>query len=263
MAKRMQEQKGEERIVAKSMPTMDLAHLSLQILRLCRVRLRQGAWEYSRHPVKMIGQVQGDLEQENSIKTQRRVLKKWPKRCSSGLKCEETRGDRRSPGTPEFPWRFKKYEETRRVRKLRHQRQRQNLATPSPCIYRLRTAHGEGFLDYETKIWSQSERQDENLDVKAAVWGILISATLQAAVHIGTDYTENLRSTTRTHWDSCSKWLGSWSPTKLKLLVLLRLIGTSSCGERRPCWLTRLVQFATAKIYVLSAMSGRHPSRTS
>ena len=87
-----------------------------------------------RHPVKMIGQVQGDLEQENSIKTQRRVLK--------------------------LGKRFKKYEETRRFRKRRHQRQRQHLATQSPDIYRLRTAHGEGFLDCETKIWSQSRRQN-------------------------------------------------------------------------------------------------------
>ena len=74
----------------------------------------------------MIGQVHGDLEQENSIKTQRRVLK-----CGK---------------------RFKKYEETRRFRKRRHERQRQSLATQSPDIYRLRTAQGEGFLDCETKI---------------------------------------------------------------------------------------------------------------
>ena len=35
----------------------------------------------------------------------------------------------------------------------------------------------------------------ENLDVNAAMWGIFMSVTLQAAVHLGKDYTENLRST--------------------------------------------------------------------
>ena len=40
-----------------------------------------------------------------------------------------------------------RYEETGRFRKLRNRRQWQSLATQSPCINRLRTAHGEGFLD--------------------------------------------------------------------------------------------------------------------
>ena len=35
----------------------------------------------------------------------------------------------------------------------------------------------------------------EDLDVNAAIWSIFMSFTLQAAVHFGTDYTENLPST--------------------------------------------------------------------
>ena len=35
----------------------------------------------------------------------------------------------------------------------------------------------------------------KNLDVNTATWCIFVSVTLQAAVHLGIDYTENLRST--------------------------------------------------------------------
>ena len=34
----------------------------------------------------------------------------------------------------------------------------------------------------------------KDLDVNAAIWGIFMSFTLLAAVHLGTKYTENLRS---------------------------------------------------------------------
>ena len=81
MAKRMQEQEAENRIVAKSKPTtMNLAFtLSRQVLRLCRIRLRRIAREYSKHPVEQMGQVQGNLTQKNTIKTHRRVLKECKK----------------------------------------------------------------------------------------------------------------------------------------------------------------------------------------
>ena len=37
--------------------------------------------------------------------------------------------------------------------------------------------------------------QMNDLDVNTATWSIFMSVTLQAAAHLGTDYTENLRST--------------------------------------------------------------------
>ena len=37
--------------------------------------------------------------------------------------------------------------------------------------------------------------QMKNLDVNTAIRGIFVSVTLHAAVHLGVDYTENLRST--------------------------------------------------------------------
>ena len=48
--------------------------LSRQVLRLCRIQLRRKSRGYSKHPVEQIGQVQGNLTQKNTIKTQRRVL---------------------------------------------------------------------------------------------------------------------------------------------------------------------------------------------
>ena len=134
MAKRMQEQEGKELIVAKSKPTLNLVtHVATSSSTVQNPIA-------SKNPVifkafcffKMIRQVQGDLEQENSIKTEHRVLKAG-KRCSLGCEYEEIRSDRRRrPGTPQFPSRFEKYEETRRFKKLRNRRQRQNLATQSP-----------------------------------------------------------------------------------------------------------------------------------
>ena len=43
------------------------------------------------------------------------------------------------------------------------------------------------------------------------------------------------------------KWPRSWSLTKQKLLGLQRLIGGSSCGERRLCWLTELFSLQQQK----------------
>ena len=37
--------------------------------------------------------------------------------------------------------------------------------------------------------------QMKDLDVNTAIWSIFMSVTLQAAVHLGKDYTENRRST--------------------------------------------------------------------
>ena len=58
-------------------------------------------------------------------------------------------------------------------------------------INRLRTAHGEGFLDGETKIWSQPDGSNEEPRCEHNYMGIFMSVTLQAAVHPGKNYTEN------------------------------------------------------------------------
>ena len=192
-------------------------------------------------------------------------------RCSSGWKCEETRRDRRRPRTPEFPWILQKYEETRRIRKLRHQRQRQILATQFPYIYRLRTAHGEWF----SRLWDKDmvsvrETKMENLDVNAAIWWNFMSVTFQAAVHLGTDFTENLRPTKNQTKKSLRQlfhvtWKLVTDQTEITG-ILLRLIGSSPCGERdgpadwQGC---SVCNRKNLRRFWLSAMSGRYQSTTS
>ena len=45
----------------------------------------------------------------------------------------------------------------------------------------------------------------EDLDVNAAIWGIFMNATLQAAVHLGQDYDQNLRFVKNHIWSSLKK----------------------------------------------------------
>ena len=63
----------------------------------CKIRLRRKVRGHSRHPIKIIGQVQGNLKQEPSVEFSRMA-----KRCSSGWKYEETRRDSKRLGTPEL-----------------------------------------------------------------------------------------------------------------------------------------------------------------
>ena len=182
MAKRMQEQKEDNVIVAKSKPTtMNLAFTvsrssstvnspiaskSPGILKAyCR---RVGC---SGKPVEKIG---------SSGKLDERRRNSNPDAASSPQGREKdalvdgctgkTRRDRRRPGTPEQPgdWR---YRETCRTRIPMISRKpwnstmfknignrRQKLATSFPCITRLCTSHEQGLLDRKTNLWSKSNR---------------------------------------------------------------------------------------------------------
>ena len=107
MAKRTQEQEGEERIVAKSKPTMNLAFTVSTSSSTVKNTIAskspgelgapcQNDWRSTRKP-----------EAREFIQARRSVdFSRMAKRCSSGCKDEETRRDRKRPGTPEFPWRF-------------------------------------------------------------------------------------------------------------------------------------------------------------
>ena len=161
MAKRMQEQEGEEKARCKVKAVDELGLTCLDKFFDCA----------ESSCVEKTGDTQSTLS--NRLvkcretwrkRTQSRRSVEFPrmaKRCSSGRRYEETRRDRRRPGTPELSWRFSKCEETRRFRKLRNRRQWQSLATQSPFFNKLRAAHGEGFLDRETKIWSQPDGSKE------------------------------------------------------------------------------------------------------
>ena len=72
MAKRMQEQEGEERILARSKPTMNLAFTVSTSSSTVENPIASGILKA---PCRKDCQVQGNLKQENSIETQRRVNK--------------------------------------------------------------------------------------------------------------------------------------------------------------------------------------------
>ena len=69
MAKRMQEQKGEERIVAKSKPSWNLVTSLYKFFDCAESDCAKKPGDIQGTLSKMIGHVQGNLEQENSIKT--------------------------------------------------------------------------------------------------------------------------------------------------------------------------------------------------
>ena len=166
MAKRIQEQKGEERIVGKSKPTLNLASLVSANSSAVQSPIASKSKEILKAPCQHDWARTGRLG-AREFNQDAASFSSVEKRCGSG-------------------W---KYEETRRFRKRRHQRQRQHLATQSPYIYRLRTAHGEGFLNCETRICSQSERQNGKLSIWTQLYGVYSCPSLfkLQVMLVGTD----------------------------------------------------------------------------
>ena len=108
----------------------------------------------------------------------------------------------------------------------------------------------------------------ENLDVNAAAWGIFMSVTLQAAVHLGTNFTNNLRSTRNQYMKSLRQL---FQVTRKLIVEQTEISGITTIDWQQLMWTeTTLLtdksfQFATAKTYVFSdlVLSERHQSRTS
>ena len=223
----------------KVMPTLNLASHAATSSSTVQSRKVRG---YSGNPVNLIRRAQGDLQREKTIKTQRRVLK-CENRCNVGREYEETRSGRSEPGTLEFPWKSQEYEETRRYRKPRHRRYWQDLATQSPYIYCLRTTCWKGFLERETKIWSQPRRQKWKISMWMRLYGEQLCPSLfklQLILDgIIRELTFHQESSLCDHWNSWFKLLGNWSRIRQKLQVFQWSIGSSKCGKGQPCWLTR------------------------
>ena len=120
---------------------------------------------------------------------------------------------------------------------------------------KLCAVHGQSLLDCETKMWSQSEGQMKDLDVNTAIWGIFMSITLQAAVHLGKDYTENLRSTKNQALKSLKQL---FQVTERLTTDQREITGLTTIDWQQTMWrettlLTdRAVQLTTAKTYVFS-----------
>ena len=100
-----------------------------------------------------------------------------------------------------------------------------------------------------------STDQVKDLDVNTAVRGIFMSVTLQSAVHLARDYTENLRSTKNQPKKSLSQL---FQVTERLITDQTEITGLTTIDWQKPmCRETtlltdRAVQFATAKTYVFS-----------
>ena len=113
------------------------------------------------------------------------------------------------------------------------------MATQSPYISKSRTAHGEGCLDRETKIWSQPDG--------------FVSVTLQAAVHLGKGYVENLRSTK----NQPKKSRQLFQVTDRFITDQREITGLTTMNWKQPMW--RETTLLTEKVVqCASATSGRY-----
>ena len=95
----------------------------------------------------------------------------------------------------------------------------------------------------------------KDLDVNTAIWGIFMSVTLQAAVHLGQDYTGHLRSTENQPLKSAKQL---FQTTERLIKDQTEIIGLTTIDWKQLVWrettlLTdRAVQFATAKTCIFS-----------
>ena len=128
------------------------------------------------------------------------------KRCSTVPQYRETCGNEHGSELSELAGRIPQHRETcgnddewtpRMFRKIwtsrrfrRFRTSKPTLATSFPYITWICASHGEGLLDRKKGLWSETDGQVEN----TAIWGVFMSVTLGAAVHLGRDYSMNLRS---------------------------------------------------------------------
>ena len=235
----MQEEKREERIVAKSKPTFNLVSCCEKFFDCAKSNCVEKSW-ILKAPCQNVWTSIG-WAWSKRIQSRRSVeFSSVAKRCNFQREYEETRSGRRRTGNSWF---------SLKIHTVRGDSSLQETQTPKAktkfghtiSMY-LQTAYRtwRRFSSIARQRYGLSPRDKmENLDVDAAIWCIFMPVTLQAAFHLGTDCTENLRSAKS---DSEADHLPNWNS-----LVLLRLIGSSSSGKRRPCRLTRLFNLQPQK----------------
>ena len=95
----------------------------------------------------------------------------------------------------------------------------------------------------------------EDLIVNAAIWRMIMNATLQAAVHLGQDYDQNLRFVENRFWCSLKKL---FKETEKLIKNKTEIIGVSMIDYGDHTWSAtsllcdRIHQISTAKTYVIA-----------
>ena len=97
--------------------------------------------------------------------------------------------------------------------------------------------------------------QMKDLDVNTAIWSMFMSVTLQAAVHLGKDYTQNMRSTKNQPLKSLRQL---FQVSERLITDQTEITGLTTNDWQQLMWrettliTDRAVQFAAAKTYVFS-----------
>ena len=193
MSKRMQEEKGEERIVAKSKPTLNLLS---QAVASCSTAPSSSA---SNRPVILnassqslsftvsVRRLAAEGSNQNDVASSSQV---W----QSDAKTNDSQRRLAATGTNQ---------------NLDFQDSARRLAaensdiidedTEWPYNYRISRAdvpHLEKvFSNLRQKFGRKPGDKMEDFDENSSMWGLFVSVTLNAAVHLGKDYLENLHST--------------------------------------------------------------------
>ena len=111
------------------------------------------------------------------------------------------------------------------------------------------------YSNLRQQLKRKPEDQMEDLDVSALIWGMFMTVTLPAAVHLGNDYLENLQST-KNQPQRTVKQL--FDVTKKLIMDQKEIPGISvidwqqSSSKRTTLLTDRAVQLSTAKTYVFS-----------
>ena len=82
---------------------------------------------------------------------------------------------------------------------------KKEVATQFLHILWSRVLHGEGLFDCERDLRSRTYREMKDLKLNAAIWRMFMNTTLQAAVHLGQNYDQNLRFVKNHFWSSLKK----------------------------------------------------------
>ena len=200
MAKRMQEQAGDNRIVAKSKPTT--MNLAFTVSTSSSTVQNPVASNSPGILKEKIGQVEGNLTQENSIETQRRVLK-------DGINALLDVGTSKLVATEEDQEHLNYPDDSASTRKLAASGNSEIEVGDKVWTHNLHFS--TNYILHMKKVFSILRKryglsptdQMKGFNVNTAVGCIFMSVTFQAAVHLGKDYTENLRSSKKRNlWDS-------------------------------------------------------------
>ena len=78
----------------------------------------------------------------------------------------------------------------------------------------------------------------EDIHVNAAIWGVFMNTTLQAAVHLGQDYDQNLRFVKNHIWSSLKKL---FKETEKLMRDQKEITGVSMLGKRKLSGIFRII----------------------